>query len=142
MASSCRFVPISASTRSRYRSSACRSWSCRCRLSRCRSASRLSPHPGAKISPCVLHTRLNRPVPLLRRARKDFEVTVEIDQPDVVAEVSAAFARYEKALTTNDVATLDELFHNDPKTLRYGIGENLYGYDAIASFRSARSPVG
>lgn len=69
-------------------------------------------------------------------------MTVEIDQPDVVAEVSAAFARYEKALITNDVATLDELFRDDPKTLRYGIGENLYGYDAIASFRSARSPVG
>lgn len=67
---------------------------------------------------------------------------VEIDQPDVVAEVSAAFARYEKALTSNDVATLDELFRKDPKTLRYGIGENLYGYDAIAAFRSARSPVG
>lgn len=69
-------------------------------------------------------------------------MAVEIDPPDVVAEVSAAFARYEKALTTNDVATLDELFRNDPKTLRYGIGENLYGYDAIASFRSGRSPVG
>jgi Protein of unknown function (DUF3225) len=69
-------------------------------------------------------------------------VTVEIDQPDVVTEVTAAFAKYEKALTTNDVAVLDELFRNDPKTLRYGIGENLYGYDAIASFRSARSPVG
>jgi hypothetical protein len=81
-------------------------------------------------------------VRLSHRARKDFEVTVEIDQADVVSEVSAAFARYEKALTTNDVATLDELFRNDPKTIRYGIGENLYGYDAIAAFRSVRSPVG
>ena len=40
-----------------------------------------------------------------------------------------AFARYEKALVTNDVAMLGELFRNDPRTLRYGIGENLYGYD-------------
>ncbi len=37
---------------------------------------------------------------------------------------------------------LDELFRADPRTLRYGIGENLYGYDAIMAFRAARSPVG
>lgn len=66
----------------------------------------------------------------------------EIDLPDVVAEVSAAFAAYEKALTSNDVATLDELFRKDARTLRYGMGENLYGYDAIASFRAARNPAG
>jgi Protein of unknown function (DUF3225) len=68
-------------------------------------------------------------------------VTVEIDLPDVVAEVREAFAKYEKALTTNDVATLDALFRNDKRTLRYGIGENLYGYDAIAAFRAARNPA-
>jgi hypothetical protein len=67
---------------------------------------------------------------------------MEIDLPDVVAEVSAAFARYEAALVDNDVATLGALFRNDPRTLRYGIGENLYGYDAIQAFRAARSPVG
>ena len=66
----------------------------------------------------------------------------EIDLPDVVAEVREAFAKYEKALTTNDVATLDELFRKDSRTLRYGIGENLYGYDAIAAFRAARNPAG
>lgn len=66
----------------------------------------------------------------------------EIDLPDVVAEVSAAFASYEKALTSNDVATLDGLFRKDSRTLRYGMGENLYGYDAIASFRAARNPAG
>ena len=69
-------------------------------------------------------------------------MTVEIDLPDVVAEVRAAFAVYEKALTSNDVATLDELFHKDSRTLRYGIGENLYSYDAIAAFRAARNPAG
>jgi hypothetical protein len=67
---------------------------------------------------------------------------MEIDLPEVVAEVAAQFARYEKALVSNDVAVLDELFRNDPRTLRYGIGENLYGYDAIMAFRAARSPVG
>jgi hypothetical protein len=67
---------------------------------------------------------------------------MEIDLPDVLAEVTAQFARYEKALVTNDVAVLDELFRNDPRTLRYGIGENLYGYEEIMAFRAGRSPIG
>ena len=53
-----------------------------------------------------------------------------------------AFQRYEVALNANDVAVLDELFWKSPLTLRYGMGENLYGYDQIAAFRSARSPAG
>jgi hypothetical protein len=67
---------------------------------------------------------------------------VEVDIPEVKAEVAAAFARYEQALVTNDVATLTELFWADPRTLRYGLGENLYGIDEIIAFRAARSPVG
>jgi hypothetical protein len=67
---------------------------------------------------------------------------MEIDLPDVLAEVTAQFARYEQALVSNDVAVLDELFRKDSRTLRYGIGENLYGHDAIMAFRAARSPVG
>ena len=67
---------------------------------------------------------------------------MDIDLPDVLAEVTAQFERYEKALVTNDVAVLDELFRKDPRTLRYGIGENLYGYGEIAAFRAARSPAG
>ena len=67
---------------------------------------------------------------------------MDIDRPDVVAEVRAAFERYEKALVSNDVETLGALFRDDPRTIRYGGGENLYGYDAIKAFRSARSPVG
>ena len=66
---------------------------------------------------------------------------MEIDLPDVVAEVRAAFDQYEKALVSNDVATLDRLFRDDPRTIRYGATEILYGYAEIASFRSARSPV-
>ncbi|ACF00182.1 conserved hypothetical protein [Rhodopseudomonas palustris TIE-1] len=67
---------------------------------------------------------------------------MDIDLPEIVAEVSEAFTRYEAALVGNDVATLNELFHNDPRTLRYGGGENLYGYDEIKAFRGARSPIG
>ena len=70
------------------------------------------------------------------------EIDLEIDRPDVLAEVSAQFARYEQALVSNDVAVLDELFRKDSRTLRYGIAENLYGYGEIAAFRAARSPAG
>ena len=64
-----------------------------------------------------------------------------IDDPTVKAEVEAAFRAYERALTTNDVPTLEALFRDDPLTIRYGIGENLYGMDAIRAFRRARSPL-
>src|ERR1041384_3417952 len=67
---------------------------------------------------------------------------MEIDRPEVVAEVKAAFDRYEKALTSNDVATLNATFRDAPQTIRYGIAENLYGHKEIAGFRAARSPAG
>jgi hypothetical protein len=67
---------------------------------------------------------------------------MEVDLPDVLAEVTEQFARYEKALVSNDVAVLDELFRADGRTLRYGGGENLYGYEAIMAFRAARSSAG
>ncbi len=67
---------------------------------------------------------------------------MHINLPDVLAEVTAQFARYEAALTGNDVAVLDELFWNSPHTLRYGATENLYGYDAIRAFRASRPAQG
>ena len=67
---------------------------------------------------------------------------MEIDRPDVLKEVREAFDRYERALVSNDVATLDALFRDDPRTLRYGATENLYGYEEIRKFRAARSPAG
>ncbi|HTQ82978.1 MAG TPA: oxalurate catabolism protein HpxZ [Pseudolabrys sp.] len=67
---------------------------------------------------------------------------MDIDLPEVVAEVRQAFDRYEKALVGNDVAALDAMFRDDPRTIRYGATENLYGYAEIKSFRVARSPVG
>jgi len=65
-----------------------------------------------------------------------------VDDPAVRAEVEAAFQAYEVALTTNDVPTLEALFRDTPLTIRYGIGENLYGMDAIRAFRRARAAVG
>jgi hypothetical protein len=67
---------------------------------------------------------------------------MDVDLPDVLAEVTAQFERYEKALVSNDVAMLDELFRADQRSLRYGVGENLYGYEEIMAFRAARSPIG
>jgi hypothetical protein len=67
---------------------------------------------------------------------------MEIDLPEVVAEVKAAFQRYEKALVSNNIAALDAMFHDDPRTIRYGSTENLYGYAEIEAFRAARSPAG
>jgi hypothetical protein len=61
-----------------------------------------------------------------------------IDDPATLAEVSAAFRRYEQVLMDNDVQGLDALFWNAPQTLRYGVGENLYGFEAIAEFRRIR----
>ena len=67
---------------------------------------------------------------------------MQINDPEILAEMKAAFRRYETALVSNDVETLNELFWPSPLTLRYGIGENLYGFEEIAGFRAARSPVG
>ena len=67
---------------------------------------------------------------------------MDIDLPEVVAEVRTAFDRYEQALVANDVAALDAMFHDDARTIRYGGTENLYGFHEIEAFRAARSPVG
>ena len=67
---------------------------------------------------------------------------LEINLPEVVAEVEHAYARYESALADNDVAVLNELFWDSPLTIRYGTAENLYGHDEIAGFRAARTPSG
>jgi hypothetical protein len=67
---------------------------------------------------------------------------MEIDLPEVVAQVRTAFERYEQALVANDVAALDAMFHDDPRTIRYGGAENLYGFHEIEAFRAARSAAG
>jgi hypothetical protein len=63
---------------------------------------------------------------------------MQIDLPEVLAEIEAVFARYEQALIANDTATLDALFWRDARVLRLGVAENLYGHAAIAAFRAAR----
>ena len=62
----------------------------------------------------------------------------EINLPEIVAEVRAVFERYEAALLANDVPVLEELFWRSPHTMRYGVGENLHGWDRISAFRRAR----
>jgi hypothetical protein len=69
-------------------------------------------------------------------------IDLAVNLPGPLAEMREAFAAYERALTENDVALLDLLFWNSPLTLRYGVAENLYGWDAIAAFRAGRSPAG
>lgn len=67
---------------------------------------------------------------------------MEINMPEVLAEVGLVFERYEHALVHNEVEVLDELFFNSPHTLRYGATENLYGYAAIQEFRASRPSQG
>lgn len=67
---------------------------------------------------------------------------MEINLPDVLSEIAHQCERYERALVSNDVAVLDELFWDNPLTLRYGATENLYGYDSIRAFRAGRPARG
>lgn len=67
---------------------------------------------------------------------------MQINLPQVHDEVSAVFARYEDALVNNRVEALDALFWASPVTVRYGVGENLVGIEAIRAFRQGRSPQG
>ncbi|MBX9447130.1 oxalurate catabolism protein HpxZ [Dickeya chrysanthemi] len=68
--------------------------------------------------------------------------TSDINLPEVLAEVTDAFYRYEQALTGNDVEVLDQLFWHDERTVRYGASENLYGIEQIREFRAARPSAG
>lgn len=61
-----------------------------------------------------------------------------INAPLIVREVQAAFDSYERALMENDLDALDALFWNSTFTVRFGPGQNLYGFEAIAAFRVAR----
>jgi len=67
---------------------------------------------------------------------------MEIDIPEVLAELTAAFEEYERALLSNNPEVLIRLFWPDTRTIRYGVAENLYGADAIAAFRHKRAERG
>ncbi|PVM89084.1 oxalurate catabolism protein HpxZ [Caulobacter radicis] len=62
-----------------------------------------------------------------------------INDPEVLAQVTAAVDAYETALMTNDVEALDGFFRDAPETVRYGVAENLYGFEEIAAFRIGRA---
>ena len=68
---------------------------------------------------------------------------LEIDIPEVLAELTRTFEAYEKALITNDIATLNSLFWNSPATVRFGTrdAERQYGHAEIAAFRIRRGAV-
>jgi hypothetical protein len=66
----------------------------------------------------------------------------EINLPDVVAAAAVAFARYEAALVSYDVATLDTLFWESAHTIRYGVAGVLYGSAEIHAFRADRPSAG
>jgi hypothetical protein len=66
---------------------------------------------------------------------------MDVNIPEVVAEVTAAFNRYEAALIANDVPALDSFFWNDPRVIRYALFDNGYGFEAIRQARRARSNV-
>lgn len=63
---------------------------------------------------------------------------MEINHPQTVTEVTRQFNRYQQAIIDNDLAVLNELFWDHTFTLRYGIGENLYGHAEIAAYRGTR----
>lgn len=65
----------------------------------------------------------------------------EVDQPVVVAEVTDAFQAYERALMSNDVEALNAFFRDDPATVRFGVREELYGWEAVAEYRRGRPPA-
>ena len=79
---------------------------------------------------------------LIQHHTFDMTPVMYINLPDVLAEVTAQFTRYEDALVNNQVEVLDELFWRSPHTLRCGATENLYGYDAIQAFRAGRPAQG
>lgn len=76
--------------------------------------------------------------PRLRGLAALLDTSMDIDDPRVVAEVTAAFQVYEAALMADDVPAMDALFHDAPSTIRYGVGEVLYGAEAIRAFRKGR----
>ncbi|EIZ81037.1 hypothetical protein WSK_0429 [Novosphingobium sp. Rr 2-17] len=63
---------------------------------------------------------------------------MRIDDPVLLAEMTAAFAQYERALMADDIPAMDALFHDASTTNRYGVGEVLYGIDEIRAFRAGR----
>jgi hypothetical protein len=62
----------------------------------------------------------------------------EVNLPEVVSELQELYPRYEKALVANDVDTLIAMFWSSPYVMRFGMAENLYGWEELESFRKGR----
>jgi hypothetical protein len=67
---------------------------------------------------------------------------MEINRPDVLAEVTEKFLQYERAINTNDIEVLDGSFLDSAQTIRFGITEELWSYDEIQAFRRTRNTAG
>ena len=61
-----------------------------------------------------------------------------INDPVAVSEVTSAFYAYEAALMSDDIPAMDALFYESDQTVRYGVGEVLYGIEEIREFRKGR----
>ena len=66
---------------------------------------------------------------------------MRINDPAIVTELQALYAKYEAALMANDAETLTRMFWTSPHAMRFGITENLYGIEKIEAFRKGRSPA-
>jgi hypothetical protein len=66
---------------------------------------------------------------------------VDVDRPDVVAEVALAFATYEKALVDGDLDAMTDAFWSDERVVRYGLDDRQYGADALREWRAAQPPL-
>ena len=66
---------------------------------------------------------------------------MEVNKPEIVAEVTAAFVEYERALADNDVEAMNALFWHTPETVRYGIAEVQHGGETIRAWRASCAPV-
>ena len=81
-------------------------------------------------------------IPSGRQAINNRDASMEINIPEIVAEVTDAFMGYESALGSNDIDTIDTLFWDSSLTLRYGPNGTLVGHDALSAFRRARDISG
>jgi hypothetical protein len=66
---------------------------------------------------------------------------LEIDRPDVVAEVTAAFAAYERALVANDLDAMAAMFSEGPELVRFGIEDRQRGATELAQWRAVQPPL-
>jgi hypothetical protein len=66
---------------------------------------------------------------------------MQINHPEIVAELESLYPKYEAALMANDAETLTRMFWTSPLAMRFGVNENLYGIEEIDAFRKGRSPA-